>query len=87
MAIQSALADTVIPPDAIQLVETHEEIKALLDLDKYIDLVIPRGSKSLVKYIQSNTRYSMMFWTKTIGYITFINILISAKKDTCFGTC
>ncbi|CAG8524068.1 6333_t:CDS:2 [Dentiscutata heterogama] len=38
-AIQSALNDTVIPPNAIQLVETREEIDALLDLDKYIDLV------------------------------------------------
>ena len=55
--IQSALADTAIPSDAIQLVETREEIKALLDLDEYIDLVIPRGSNSLVKYIQGNTRY------------------------------
>lgn len=59
-AIQSALADTVIPPDAIQLVETREEIKALLELDKYIDLVVPRGSNSLVKYIQSNTRIPVL---------------------------
>ncbi|RIA94770.1 gamma-glutamyl phosphate reductase [Glomus cerebriforme] len=59
-AIQSALTDTAIPPDTIQLVETREEIKALLDLDKYIDLVIPRGSNSLVKYIQSNTRIPVL---------------------------
>ncbi|GBC05390.1 hypothetical protein RclHR1_00620030 [Rhizophagus clarus] len=59
-AIQSALVDTKIPPDAIQLVETREEIKALLELDKYIDLVVPRGSNSLVKYIQSNTRIPVL---------------------------
>ncbi|CAG8507208.1 5895_t:CDS:2 [Funneliformis caledonium] len=59
-AIRSALADTVIPSDAIQLVETREEIKSLLDLDEYIDLVIPRGSNSLVKYIQSNTRIPVL---------------------------
>ncbi|CAI2185745.1 13347_t:CDS:2 [Funneliformis geosporum] len=59
-AIRSALADTVIPSDAIQLVETREEIKSLLDLDDYIDLVIPRGSNNLVKYIQSNTRIPVL---------------------------
>ncbi|CAG8464714.1 9160_t:CDS:2, partial [Scutellospora calospora] len=47
-AIQSALNDTAIPPNAVQLVETREDIEALLDLDKYIDLVIPRGSNSLL---------------------------------------
>jgi len=32
----------------------------LLELDRYIDLVIPRGSNSLVKHIQSNTRIPVM---------------------------
>ncbi|CAG8574382.1 9627_t:CDS:2 [Ambispora gerdemannii] len=59
-AIQNALGDTMIPKDTVQLVETREEIKALLDLDKYIDLVIPRGSNSLVRYIQENTRIPVL---------------------------
>ncbi|KAG9287343.1 hypothetical protein G9A89_023714 [Geosiphon pyriformis] len=58
--IKSALDDTDIPLDAIQLVETREDIKALLDLDQYIDLVIPRGSNSLVRYIQGNTRIPVL---------------------------
>ncbi len=32
----------------------------MLELDRYIDLVIPRGSNSLVKHIQSNTRIPVM---------------------------
>lgn len=56
--IQDALASLpVIPKEAVQIVETREDISALLDLDRYIDLVVPRGSNSLVKYIQNNTRY------------------------------
>jgi glutamate-5-semialdehyde dehydrogenase len=46
-----------IPADAIQLVSRREEITELLDQDKYIDMVIPRGSNSLVRHIQNNTRY------------------------------
>lgn len=58
--IQDALAQTTggIPKEAVQIVETREDISALLDLDRYIDLVVPRGSNSLVKYIQNNTRYT-----------------------------
>ncbi|CAG8607447.1 617_t:CDS:2 [Paraglomus brasilianum] len=59
-SIRSALAETNIPPTAIQLVETREEISALLSKDKYIDLVIPRGSNSLVKHIQGNTRIPVL---------------------------
>lgn len=58
--IQDALASLPesngIPKEAVQIVETREDISALLDLDRYIDLVVPRGSNSLVKYIQNNTR-------------------------------
>ncbi|CAG8470665.1 1604_t:CDS:2 [Racocetra persica] len=59
-AIQSALNDTAIPPNAIQLVKTRDEIENLLDQDKYIDLVIPRGSNSLVRYIQGKTRIPVL---------------------------
>ena len=33
---------------------------SLLTLDQYIDLVIPRGSKDLVRNIQNNTRIPVM---------------------------
>ena len=44
----------------IQAIQTRAEVSALLDLDQYIDLVIPRGSNSLVKNIQNNTRIPVM---------------------------
>ncbi|XP_040923127.1 delta-1-pyrroline-5-carboxylate synthase isoform X3 [Toxotes jaculatrix] len=38
--------------EAVQLVSTREEVEDLCRLDKVIDLIIPRGSSQLVKYIQ-----------------------------------
>ncbi|MEJ1276402.1 aldehyde dehydrogenase 18 family member A1 [Cricetulus griseus] len=38
--------------DAIQLVNTREEVEDLCRLDKIIDLIIPRGSSQLVRDIQ-----------------------------------
>ncbi|KAG0049990.1 hypothetical protein BGZ83_005197 [Gryganskiella cystojenkinii] len=46
--------------DAVQIVESRQDIDALLKQDKYIDLVIPRGSNALVKYIQWNTRIPVL---------------------------
>ncbi|KAI7896443.1 glutamate-5-semialdehyde dehydrogenase [Mucor mucedo] len=59
-ALASLPASNGIPKEAVQIVETREDISALLDLDRYIDLVVPRGSNSLVKYIQNNTRIPVL---------------------------
>ena len=44
----------------IQAIQTRAEVTSLLKLDQYIDLVIPRGSNSLVRSIQNNTRIPVM---------------------------
>jgi glutamate-5-semialdehyde dehydrogenase len=46
--------------DAVQLLSTREEVRALLALDSYIDLVIPRGSNELVRSIQASTRIPVL---------------------------
>jgi glutamate-5-semialdehyde dehydrogenase len=59
-AIRSALAQTSLHEDYIQTVQTRDEIKSLLEMDRYIDLVIPRGSNSLVRSIQQASRIPVM---------------------------
>mmetsp|Transcript_6693 Transcript_6693/g.7679 ORF Transcript_6693/g.7679 Transcript_6693/m.7679 type:complete len:440 (-) Transcript_6693:234-1553(-) len=59
-AFQAALPRAGLPADAVQLVSTREDIAGLLKLDKYIDLVIPRGSNALVKHIMNNTNIPVM---------------------------
>lgn len=58
--IRGALKAASFPQDAVQLVETREEVRELLDQSQYIDLIIPRGSKALVSYITNNTRIPVM---------------------------
>lgn len=59
-AISTGLAKTALPPTYIQTIQTRAEVSGLLEMDRYIDLVIPRGSNSLVKNIQNNTRIPVM---------------------------
>ena len=49
-----------ISRDIIALVTSRGQVKDLLSLDDTIDLVIPRGSNSLVSYIKANTRIPVL---------------------------
>lgn len=46
--------------DAVQMVETREDVRALLGLEDHIDLFVPRGSNDFVRYIQDNTRVPVL---------------------------
>ncbi|MBW4641638.1 MAG: glutamate-5-semialdehyde dehydrogenase [Goleter apudmare HA4340-LM2] len=59
-AIKQGLSHTAVHPDAVQLLTTREEILELLQLDKYVDLIIPRGSNAFVRFVQENTRIPVL---------------------------
>jgi glutamate-5-semialdehyde dehydrogenase len=59
-AIKQGLFQTAVNPDVVQLLTTREEILELLKLDKYVDLIIPRGSNSFVRFVQENTRIPVL---------------------------
>jgi glutamate-5-semialdehyde dehydrogenase len=59
-AIKAGLAQSEVSPDVIQLLTTRSETTELLKLDRYIDLIIPRGSNEFVKYVQDNTRIPVL---------------------------
>ena len=59
-ALQRGLAGTAVDPAALLLLTTREETMELLKLDAYVDLIIPRGSNSFVRYVQDNTRIPVL---------------------------
>ncbi|MEC4894039.1 MAG: glutamate-5-semialdehyde dehydrogenase [Oscillatoria sp. PMC 1051.18] len=86
--IQAALAKTKVNPDAVQLLTTREEIRGLLELDEYVDLIIPRGSNSFVRYVQENTKIPVLghadgichlYIDKAADFQQAIEITIDAK--------
>ncbi|NOQ28797.1 MAG: glutamate-5-semialdehyde dehydrogenase [Methanosarcinales archaeon] len=58
--IKDTIEEDAIFKDSIQLVETREDVRELLKLDSHIDLMIPRGSNALVRYIQENTKIPVL---------------------------
>ncbi|WP_439566315.1 glutamate-5-semialdehyde dehydrogenase [Gloeocapsopsis crepidinum] len=59
-AIHLGLSQTVISPDVVQLLTTREETLKLLQLDQFVDLIIPRGSNSFVRFVQENTHIPVL---------------------------
>lgn len=58
--LRDALADSGLDPAAVSLVEGRAAVAGLLELDRHIDMVIPRGSGELVRAIQSATRIPVL---------------------------
>lgn len=52
--------ETAVPESAVQLIQSRGEVSDLLAQDKYIDLVIPRGSNALVRNIKENTKIPVL---------------------------
>ncbi|MEO0433727.1 MAG: glutamate-5-semialdehyde dehydrogenase [Cyanobacteria bacterium J06656_5] len=59
-AIRQGLTNAGVDPNAVQLLTTREETRALLALDSYVDLIIPRGSNAFVRFVQENTRIPVL---------------------------
>lgn len=73
-----------IPADAFQLAESREDVAEMLKMDQYIDLLIPRGSNDFVKYIQDNTRISVLGHTSGICHAY---VAESADLNTAYAVC
>lgn len=58
--VHQILSKRQIPLEMLTLLHARSQIDILLKEDEYIDLIIPRGSKTLVEYIQKNTNIPVM---------------------------
>ncbi|NJL61658.1 MAG: glutamate-5-semialdehyde dehydrogenase [Methylacidiphilales bacterium] len=89
-AIKQGLSQTAVNTDAVQLLTTREETLELLKLDKYVDLIIPRGSNSFVRFVQENTRIPVLghadgvchlYVDSAADFQKAINIAVDAKTQ------
>ena len=59
--IQEALNKTEgFPPNVLSQVFSRDDVNLMLSMDKYIDLIIPRGGNNLVKFIKENTKIPVL---------------------------
>lgn len=88
--LQEALKHSGLPESSAALLASRADVAALLKADKYVDLIIPRGSNSLVSYIQSNTKIPVLGHAEGICHLYVdnsadmeqtIKVVVDAKCD------
>ena len=95
--LQTGLESSGLPKECIQLVETidREAVKNLLHLDEYLDVIIPRGGKGLVKLITEESRVPVIkhldgichvYIDETADFEKAIDIAFNAKTYR-YGIC
>jgi len=72
-ALQEGLNESGLDRNAICLLTSRKDSMAMFNLEKYINLIIPRGSNELVKFIQENTRIPVLGHADGICHL-FIDI-------------
>jgi glutamate-5-semialdehyde dehydrogenase len=86
--IQKATA-SVLPEGSVSLIETREDVAEILKLDAYIDLMVPRGGNSLIKYVKANATMPVVAHDKGLCHmyvhsdcaVDAVKIVINAKTQ------
>ncbi len=89
--INSALEQVKgFPKNVIQQVFSRDDVAEMLKCDKYINLIIPRGGKNLVKFVKENTKIPVLghadgichiFVDETADLDMAINVVTDAKTQ------
>ncbi len=67
--IRKSLAQSGLPEGAVASVTGRDAVRELLNMPDLIDMVIPRGSKQLVEFIQNNTRIPVLGHAEGICHV------------------
>ncbi|WP_269609971.1 glutamate-5-semialdehyde dehydrogenase [Prochlorococcus marinus] len=59
-SLDKGLSKSNVGSGALSLLTTRQESLGLLHLDRFVNLIIPRGSNELVQFIQENTRIPVL---------------------------
>lgn len=95
--LRSALAKNHVTEDAVQLIEdtSHETTRKFMQMDQYVDLLIPRGGAGLIQtvvkessipVIQTGTGNCHVYVDETADIAMAVNIIFNAKTQR-IGVC
>ncbi len=90
--IQSSLQEAKLPKEAVQLIASTDRgsVKEMLQLDEYIDLIIPRGSAALQEFCRKNSIIPViiggvgichLFVDETADLERSLAVIVNAKTD------
>ncbi|SNR89391.1 glutamate-5-semialdehyde dehydrogenase [Desulfurobacterium atlanticum] len=76
------------PPEAIQFVDSTDRsvVKEMVQLDEYIDVIIPRGGEGLIRFVAENSRIPVIKHYKGVCHV-YVDKFADLEKawDICFN--
>jgi len=95
--VRAGLVEAGLPENAVQLIATTDRtaVGELLRLEKYVDVIVPRGGKSLIERIMAESRIPIIKHLDGICHVYIddkadrdkaIRIAVNAKTQR-FGVC
>jgi len=95
--LRRALVDSGLSQDAVQLVDSTDRalVGALIRADQYVDVIIPRGGKSLIERVSAEARVPVIKHLDGICHVYIdaaadaqmaLNIAVNAKTHR-YGVC
>ena len=69
--LREACAETRVPQDAVQVVQfkDHALVNELLQLEEYIDLIIPRGGEDLIRAVAASSKIPVIKHYKGVCHV------------------
>jgi glutamate-5-semialdehyde dehydrogenase len=86
--LRQACAETSVPQDAVQMVEVkdHAFVNELLQLESYIDLIIPRGGEDLIRAVVANSKIPVIKHYKGVCHVYVdVEASLDMAKRICFN--
>lgn len=86
--LKEAAASEGFPEEAIQFIDTTDRsaVKEMLQLDEYIDVIIPRGGEGLIRFVAENARMPVIKHYKGVCHV-FVDEFADLEKawNICFN--
>src|SRR5262252_2376986 len=81
--LAKALEKTGAPPEAIQFIDVtdRDAVAAMLEQDRYLDLVIPRGGEDFVRWVAERSRVPVLKHDKGV-----VHVFVDAGADVDMAT-
>ncbi|HEY2921963.1 MAG TPA: glutamate-5-semialdehyde dehydrogenase [Candidatus Binatia bacterium] len=86
--LREACSETRVPQDAVQVVERkdHALVNELLQLEAYIDLIIPRGGEELIRTVAANSKIPVIKHYKGVCHVYVDNeASLEMAERICFN--
>lgn len=86
--LREALDETDLPKEAIHIIPTtdREAVGILLNLEDYVDIIIPRGGEGLIRFVTGNSRIPVLKHYKGVCHI-YVDEFADQKMafEVCFN--